>query len=124
MRLNVYIIGVKQLSCTVLRQPFRDIDIFTSAIIPFPRVAFSVFVCQNGPLSFQNRPADNIFGCDEFQAPPLTIFLSLNGLSYFRINLLQIRHALTSWNKILKGPVSTENFTAIVRTSINRSGAR
>ena len=102
MRLNVYIVGMKQLLGAVLRQLLRNVNIFTTAIIPFPGVSFSVFVGQNGPLSFPYRPADKIFGCDQLQATPLAFFLLLNNLCYFRIDLLQVRHSFSSKNSILK----------------------
>ena len=56
MRLNVYVVGMKELLGAVLRQLLRNVNIFTTAVVHLPGVSFSVFVGQNGPLELPVPP--------------------------------------------------------------------
>ena len=53
---------------TVVREgeTLSDIDVFTSAIVTFPGVAFGIFICMDGALRFHDCFADNILRRNEF----------------------------------------------------------
>ena len=68
MWLHVSVIGAKQLFRTINRSLLYDVGPFASTVIPFPRITFGVFVCEDGPGRFKNRFADKVFGSDQFKS--------------------------------------------------------
>jgi hypothetical protein len=89
MRLHVGEGAVEQPARTLDGQPFGDIDEFAAAVIAPSRIAFGVFVGEDGPLRLENRAADDILRSDQFDLVLLASQLGADRRVQFRIGLRQ-----------------------------------
>src|SRR6185436_5519206 len=85
MRLNVGVIGAKQLLRAVDGCLLDYIGPFTPAVIPLAGITFGVFVCENGAGSFQNCFTDEVFRSDEFESIRLPCNFVVNGIGNYWI---------------------------------------
>ncbi len=67
MGLDIDMISAKKFFAPFNGQGFRDIDIFTSPIIPLRRITFSVLVGHDASLGLENRLTHKIFRGNQLQ---------------------------------------------------------
>ena len=64
MRLDVGVVGLEKLYCPLAGEVFGHVDKFTTAVVPFTRIALGVLIGHNAAGGFENRLGDEILRCD------------------------------------------------------------
>ena len=59
-------VSFEELFRSVSGQVFCNVYVFAAAIVSFARIAFSIFVCQQGTLGLQYAWAYKVFRSDQF----------------------------------------------------------
>ena len=80
MRLDIDMLGPKQLLGSLDGKQFNLIDILAPAVVPATRLAFRIFVCENRPRRFEYGRRRIIFGSDQFQTIMLANLFSADGI--------------------------------------------
>ena len=83
MRLHICIARAEQLLEPRDREFFSHIDIFATAVIPFARITFGVFVGQHATLRFHHARAGVVLRGDQFDMIFLALALVGDGLGQF-----------------------------------------
>src|SRR5215831_21351762 len=65
VRLHVCKLAAKKFCNALNREPFSDVHELAAAIVTFSRQAFGIFVRENRPLRFENRPRDDVLRSDQ-----------------------------------------------------------
>ncbi len=89
MRLDISVLSPKQLLRPVNRQLLGNVDKFTSAVPPSPRIAFRVLVGQNRTLRLHDSTACKVFRSDQLDILKLAFPFVLDHLKDRGIDLLQ-----------------------------------
>ena len=89
VRLHVRVLGAEKSFGPVNRQLLGGIDVLTTAIPAFARIALGVFVRQDRPLRFHHRRAGKIFAGDQLDVFLLTLALEANHVGDLPVNQLQ-----------------------------------
>ena len=79
-RLNVRETTAKKALRPVDREVLRNIDELASAVVALARIAFGIFVGEDGALGFKHRAADDVFRRDQFDLVLLPRQLVLDGI--------------------------------------------
>ncbi len=95
MRLDVYVVAVKEFLRTVPGQVFRFVDDVAAAVVPVCGIALRVFVREDRSRGGQNGRRDEILGSDEFDSLLLSLSLASDHLKNFRIRTPQNFRCLT-----------------------------
>ena len=91
MRLHIGGVCAEQLLDAVDRELLGNVDIFTTALIPFAGIALCVFVGQLSALRLHDCGRGIVFARDQFDMVFLSLVFVLNGRPKFRVSL---RHQL------------------------------
>ena len=73
VRLHVGILGSEQFLGAVARQVLDPVREFAAAVIALARIAFGVFVGEDGAGGFENRFGNEVLAGDQFQARVLAL---------------------------------------------------
>ncbi|MNI48833.1 hypothetical protein D3C73_1034170 [compost metagenome] len=92
VRLHIGMIGTEELLGTVTGQILHDIHIFTTAIIPFARIAFGIFIREHRTHRFHYSFADDILRGNKLNIGTLTAQLQSHRFQYCRVTLTQLFH--------------------------------
>ena len=89
MRLNVDVLGAEKFFGALDREVLDHVDEFATAVISAARVAFGVFVREDGTRRFENGLVREVLRCDQFKPVGLPPRLVLNSGVDFRIEVLE-----------------------------------
>ena len=78
VRLDVDVFGAEELFGAVAGQVFDDVGVLAAAVVALSGVALCVFVGENGACGFEDRAADEVFGCDHLEAFVLALYFVFN----------------------------------------------
>ena len=81
VRLHVGVLGAEQRLRAFDRERFHHVHVFAAAVIALARIAFGVFVRQDGAGGFEQRRAHEIFRGDQLEAVVLPVQLVADGVS-------------------------------------------
>ena len=85
MWLDIGILGTEELLRTVSGKILDDIDLLASAIIPVPRIALSILICENASHRTHNSRAHPVLRCDQLNMAGLPVIFLTDSLCNFRV---------------------------------------
>ena len=94
MRLDVGVFGAEELAGAVDGQPLHNVHVLAAAVIALSRIAFGVFIGEDGTLRGQHGGAGVVLGGDHLQPFLLTAPLGADRLPYFGVGLLDGVHTV------------------------------